>query len=44
VFQDATTLREARALRGRVDAKLGTGIGLSLPGARDRLSPAGRME
>lgn len=37
-------IRDPRSLRERVDAKLGAGSGLSLAEARDRLSPAERME
>lgn len=37
-------LRGPRELRERVDAKLGSGSGLSMTEARDRLSPAERIE
>ncbi len=41
---DSPLLRGPRELRERVDAKLGSGSGLSMTEARERLSPAERVE
>jgi hypothetical protein len=41
---DSPVLRGPRELRGRVDAKLGSGTGVSMEAARDLLSPAERVE
>ncbi|HVE42004.1 MAG TPA: hypothetical protein VNM14_19065 [Planctomycetota bacterium] len=41
---DSPVLRGPRELRERVDAKLGSGTGITMAEARDRLSPAERVE